>query len=78
MKILDDDEFLIRLEEKLDEEVAEYHQSGEADELADILEVICALCEARGGTVDELTALYRKKHAARGGFSRKILLIGKK
>ena len=62
----------------LDEEAAEYHQSGSAEELADILEVVCALCKARGGAIDELTALYRKKHATRGGFSRKIFLIDQK
>ena len=76
-RVLDDDEFLIRLEEKLDEEVAEYHESGVMEELADILEVVCTLCKARGGTIDEMTALFRDKHKARGGFSGRIFLIGK-
>lgn len=66
------------LEEKLEEEVAEFHESNQLDELADILEVVYALSEAQGRSVDELMAAYRKKHEERGGFFKNIFLIGKK
>ena len=66
------------LEEKLEEEVAEFHESNQLDELAGILEVVYALSEAQGRSVDELMAAYRKKHEERGGFSKKIFLIEKK
>ena len=46
-------------------------------ELADVLEVLYALCEAQGHSVDELRKVYEKKHAERGGFSKRILLLGK-
>lgn len=77
IRLLSDGEYIAELERKLDEEVAEYHESGELCELADILEVVYALCEARGSSRDELLAAYGAKHAARGGFSKKIFLISK-
>lgn len=76
-KEMNDAEYRRCLEEKLDEEVAEFHESNQLDELADILEVVYALSEAYGQPVDELMAAYRKKHEERGGFSKKILLTGK-
>ncbi|MBQ8210514.1 MAG: nucleoside triphosphate pyrophosphohydrolase [Clostridia bacterium] len=76
-KILNDAEYGLYLEKKLDEEVAEYHCSKELEELADILEAVYALCESKGFSVDDLLSVYREKHNQRGGFSKKILLIGK-
>ena len=74
-KTLNKDEYTLHLENKLDEEVSEYHSDKNLEELADILEVVYALCENQGHTIDELLAVYRKKHQARGGFAKKILLI---
>ena len=76
-RILDDEEYLLCLEAKLDEEVKEYHESKSIEELADILEVVYALAEAEGHTKDELMSAYRKKNEKRGDFSRKIFLISK-
>ena len=76
-RILNEDEYQECLEKKLDEEVAEYHGSRDIEELADILEVVCALCRAQGHTVDELMEIYQKKHDGRGGFEKKIFLIRK-
>ena len=75
-KILNDDEYTFYLEKKLDEEVAEYHQDKNLEELADILEVVYALCENQGYSKEELLSVYRKKHNARGGFAKRIFLIG--
>lgn len=52
-KAMEDKEYLRCLEEKLDEEVAEFHESNQLDELAGILEVVYALSEAQGRSVDE-------------------------
>lgn len=80
-RILNDLEYLSYLGEKLDEEVKEFHEESEEykklEELADILEVIYALCEARGNSTDELLEVYWKKHMERGGFSKRIFLISK-
>ena len=75
IRILPEEEYLRCLEEKLDEEVGEYHRDQTPEELVDILEVVYALASARGISQSDLQTLYQKKHNARGGFERKLLLI---
>ena len=75
VRILDEGEYRTCLERKLDEEVAEYHESGELDELVDVLEVVYALAQADGHTADELLSAYQRKHDQRGGFSKRIFLV---
>ena len=77
IQVMEHKEYIISLEKKLDEEVAEYHESKEIEELADVLEVIYALCEAQGHSVDELMTVYEEKHIERGGFSKRIFLLRK-
>lgn len=72
-RILDDEEYKIYLEKKLDEEVAEFHESRSIEELADILEVIYALSEVYWST-DDLLDSWDNKTRERGGFRKKILL----
>ncbi len=74
-RTLSDDEYAFYLEKKLDEEVGEYHREQNAEELADILEVIYALAKLRGVSKEELERIYACKHEARGGFDQKILLL---
>ena len=74
-RVLSDEEYLVYLEKKLDEEVAEFHSDKNAEELADILEVVYALAASIGCTQEELMKIYQEKHDARGGFAEKILLI---
>ena len=76
-RILEREEFLLHLEAKLDEEVGEYHKDPSPEELADIMEVVFALAEARGCAVEELMRVYQKKHDDRGGFEKRIFLISK-
>lgn len=63
------------LEAKLDEETGEFHREKNAEELADILEVVYALASAIGCSKEELLRIYEKKHNERGGFEKRILLI---
>jgi len=77
IRVLEQEEYLHHLEAKLDEEVAEYHRDKNAEELADILEVVFALAEANGVSRQELMKVYQKKHDARGGFTKRIFLISK-
>ena len=76
-RILDPDEYLRCLEAKLDEEVSEFHDSKDPEELADILEVIYALAEAKGCSHQKLMEIYERKHTARGGFAKRVFLTGK-
>ena len=76
-RILDTEAYSHALEQKLDEETAEYHKEKNLEELADILEVIYALAENMGHTKEDLHRVYDKKHEDRGGFRERIFLISK-
>lgn len=73
-RILSDEEYIASLEAKLNEEVAEYQADKNLEEMADVLEVLHAICIARGYSLEELEALRAKKVNERGGFLRKIFL----
>ena len=75
IRILEEAEYRKCLEAKLDEEVAEFHADRNAEELADILEVVYALAETVGCTLEELLACYDRKHAQRGGFADRVFLM---
>ena len=72
-EILSDNEYLARLDEKLQEELAEYLEDKSLEELADLLEVLMAVAEARG-SMAQVEAIRVAKKAKRGGFEKKILL----
>ena len=73
-EILSDAEYIEMIDAKLDEELAEYHNDKNLEELADLLEVIHAAAIARGYSVEELEELRAKKAEKRGGFKDKIFL----
>ena len=52
VRTLSDEEYLSELDRKLNEEVAEYQADKSLEEMADVLEVLLAICEARGHSVD--------------------------
>lgn len=60
-RILNKEEYIQYLEAKLNEELSKYQQSKEAEELADLLEVMEALVRAKGWSWDQLTALQAQK-----------------
>lgn len=71
---LSQEEYLSLLDEKLNEELAEYQESKSLEELADLLEVMQAVVRARGWTLEQLEQLRADKAARRGGFEKRILL----
>jgi len=73
-KTLSDEDYLRLLDEKLNEELAEYQESMSLGELADLLEVIQVVVRARGWTLEELEQVRADKADRRGGFKKKILL----
>ena len=73
-EVLSDADYLRMLDAKLDEELAEYHQDQNIEELADLLEVIRAAAVARGYSVEELERTRAVKYEKRGGFEKKLLL----
>ena len=71
---LSDEDYISLLDQKLDEELAEYQESKSLEELANLLEVIQAVVKARGWTLEKLEQVRANKAANRGGFEKKILL----
>jgi predicted house-cleaning noncanonical NTP pyrophosphatase (MazG superfamily) len=72
--VASDEEYLRRLEDKLEEEVGEFLSSSDVGELADILEVVYALCDFHGFDKDKLESIRRDKVVSRGGFNNRIVL----
>ncbi len=73
-EILSDEEYLIMLDKKLDEELLEYRESGNIEEIADLLEVLLATAVARGFSIEELYHVCNEKRKAREDFAKKIVL----
>ena len=75
LKQLDDESFLAEIEKKLIEEVNEYTESKDVEELADLLEVIYRISELRGVNSDELDKIRKNKAEKRGKFDSNLFLI---
>ena len=73
-EILSSEQYLQKLDAKLNEELAEYQESKSLEELADLLEVIQAVVKSRGWTLEELEQVRADKAAKRGGFEARLLL----
>ena len=74
IEILSDENYLLMVDAKLDEELAEYHKDQNIEELSDLLEVIYAATKARAYSIEQLEAVRAEKAAKRGAFDKKILL----
>jgi len=74
VKELSDPEFLVELENKLEEEVGEYLESKDLQELINLIEVIHRIAELRGFSKEALESLRSKKKQERGGFENNLLL----
>lgn len=74
-RMLTDTEYLKALNDKLDEEIAEYRLSGGVEELADLLEVIYAIAIAKGCPTQRLNTIRQDKAAEKGRFNKKIMLL---
>ena len=73
-RILSDEEYLIELNKKLLEEVNEYLESGEVEELADIKEVFLAILEVKQISNENLEEIRINKVKKRGAFKKRLLL----
>ena len=75
VKSLSDDEFLIEMEKKLDEEVAEYDHSKSIEEIVDIIEVLEKIAELKGKSIEELISIKDEKNQNRGKFEKNLFLV---
>lgn len=72
--VADEEEYMVRLETKLKEEVDEFLKDKTVEELADILEVVYAISKTLGVSGEELEKIRKKKADERGGFEKRIIL----
>ena len=73
-EILDDIRYREELDKKLKEEVNEYLEAYEIEEMADVMEVIYAMLEYTGVTMEEVEKVRIEKQNRKGGFKNKIYL----
>lgn len=77
--ILSNDEYITELRKKAYEELEEYMNTDKkedaVEELADLLEIVHALAESHGSSIEEVEEVRKEKAAKRGGFKEKIYLI---
>ena len=75
IKTLSDEEFLKELEKKLVEELNEYQESKDVEELSDILEVIYRISSLKGTSSEQLDKIRKDKVTKRGAFDDNLFLI---
>jgi len=69
---LSDLEYLKELNKKLKEEVVEYLEDNNVEELADIVEVIYGILNAKNVSLDEFEKIRKDKVDKRGAFNKNI------
>lgn len=78
-KILNEAEYLIELNKKMHEELAEYESTitkeDAVEELADLLELIHAAANAHNSSFEEVESIRQQKAEKRGKFNKRIFLI---
>ena len=72
--IAKDEEYWLKLKEKLQEEVNEFIEAESIEEMADILEVVDAILDFKGFNKEELQKVKNNKADERGKFKDKIIL----
>ena len=73
-RILDNVEFRNELNKKLQEEVHEYLEDNNVEELADIVEVIYGILNSMDVSIDDFEKIRLTKKEKRGAFDKKIFL----
>jgi predicted house-cleaning noncanonical NTP pyrophosphatase (MazG superfamily) len=78
-RILSNDEYIKELKKKSFEELNEYIETttneDAVEELADLLEIIHALAEYHGSSIERVEKVRKEKAEKRGGFKEKVFLI---
>lgn len=74
IRVMEDDEYLVALNEKLQEELKEYLESGNVEELADLEEVLRAILDVKEVPYEEFENIRKAKVNKRGAFKKKIFL----
>lgn len=74
IEVLDDEEYIKALNDKLEEELDEYKASKEIMELVDLVEIIYAILDYKNISRAEFQKMRKEKQKERGGFEKKLFL----
>jgi predicted house-cleaning noncanonical NTP pyrophosphatase (MazG superfamily) len=75
IRVLNDEEYFIELNKKLDEEIKEYKEEYSIEELADVQEIINAIVRTKGYSLESFNKIRIDKKRKNGGFVQKLFLI---
>lgn len=75
IKVASGTELLELLNRKLKEEMQEFKESGNTEELADIVEVIYSILDYNGITIEEFNNMRHAKNKERGAFKKGLVLL---
>lgn len=75
VRVLNEEEYLVSLKQKLGEELQEYLQTEDLVELADLVEVIKAIVRSKGLSIEDFEQMRLTKRNDRGGFDQRLLLV---
>ena len=73
-RVLDNDEYRVELNKKLQEEVKEYIEDNNVEELADIVEVVYGILDSMDISLEEFERVRKAKVDKRGAFKDRIYL----
>ena len=71
-RIMEDDEYLKSLNTKIQDELKEYLESGDVEELADLEEVLRAILDAKDVSYVEFEKIRNSKVEKRGAFKKRF------
>lgn len=74
-RVLNEEEYSKELDKKLLEEVNEFIEAHNEEEMADLMEVIEAIIRQRGMSLGEIQKIKEDKKQRRGGFEDRIFLV---
>lgn len=73
-RILNDEEYIKELNKKLKEEINEYLEDDNTEELADVVEVIMQFLDSKNINIEDFEKIRKTKVEKRGAFKNKIFL----
>lgn len=74
-RVLEEKEYIENLNQKLQEELNEYYENEEVEELADLVELVYSIIQYKGVSIEEFEKIRLQKKYKRGGFDKRLLLI---
>lgn len=75
VEIAEDEELLNFLNTKLSEELKEYNASGDVEELADLVEVVHAILDQKGVSIEQFKSIREEKNQKIGAFKKGLVLL---